>query len=115
MIGITKKLAAALVVAAMAGTATAGEHRPGYKAVTCYETVFETVYETVCVTEYVDVVKRVPYEKTVTKYDHCGKPYCVTVVCHKEVTERVATKVQKKVARKVAKQVAVTKWVKVCD
>jgi hypothetical protein len=102
-------VAAMAVVVAAAGTASAGDygHKPGYKAVTCYETVWETVW----VTEYCDVVKSVPYEKTVTKYDHCGKPYCVTITCYKNVTERVA----KKVAKKVAKQVAVTKWVKVCD
>ncbi|HUR53214.1 MAG TPA: hypothetical protein VMZ71_03735, partial [Gemmataceae bacterium] len=82
-------------------------NRPGYKAVTCYETVYETVW----VTEYVNVVKSVPYEKTITKYDHCGKPYCVTITCYKDVTVQVP----KQVAKKVAKQVAVTKWVKVCD
>ena len=102
MIGTMKKVAAALVLAgAVAGTAGAGDYanRPGYKAV--------TTYETVCVTVYVDVVKSVPYEKTVTKYDHCNKPYCVTITCYKDVTVQVA--------KKVAKQVAVVKWVKVCD
>ena len=118
MIGTMKKLVAAAVVAvAAAGTASAGDYaaRPGDKAVTCYETVYETVWETVWVTEYVNVVKSVPYQKEVTKYDHCGKPYCVTITCYKDVTERVAKKVAQKVAKQVAKQVAVTKWVKVCD
>ena len=110
MIGTMKKLVAAAVVAvAAAGTASASDYanKPGYKAVTSYETVYETVW----VTEYVDVVKSVPYQKEVTKYDHCGKPYCVTVTAYKNVTERVA----KRVAKQVAKKVAVTKWVKVCD
>jgi alkyl hydroperoxide reductase subunit AhpF len=108
MIGL-KKLAAVVVAAGLAGTAAAGDYapRPGYKAVTVYETVYETVHETV----YVDVVKSVPYEKTVTKYDHCGKPYHVTVTCYKDVTVQVP----KKVAKQVARKVAVTKWVKVCD
>jgi hypothetical protein len=110
MIGTMKKLVAAAVVAvAAAGTATAGDYanKPGYKAVTTYETVYETVW----VTEYVNVVKSVPYQKEITKYDHCGKPYCVTVTAYKDVTVQVA----KKVAKQVAKKVPVTKWVKVCD
>ena len=86
-----KRMAAAMVVTAgLAGTASATEHRPGYKAVTVYETV------------YVDVVKSVPYEKTITKYDHCGKPYHVTITCYKDVTVQVA------------KKITVTKWVKIC-
>ena len=102
MIGTMKKLVAAVVVAAgLAGTATAGDYgyKPGYKAVTTYEIVW--------VTQYVDVVKSVPYEKTITKYDHCNKPYCVTITAYRDVTVQVA--------KKVAKQVAVVKWVKVCD
>lgn len=104
-----KKLAAAVVMAGLAGTATANDygHKPGYKAVTTYKTVYETIYETILV----DVVRSVPYEKTITKYDHCGKPYCVTVTCYKDVTVQVP----KKVARQVATKVAVTTWVKVCD
>ena len=55
----------------------------------CYETVF------------VKVVKTVPYKKEVTKYDECGKPYCVTVTCYKDV------------AVTVAKTVEVVKYVKI--
>ena len=86
-----KAMAVAMVVAAgLAGTASASDYKAGYKAVTTYETV------------YVDVVKSVPFEKTITKYDHCGKPYCVTITCYKDITVQVA------------KQVCVTKWVKIC-
>ena len=102
MIGTMKKMVAAAVVAmGLAGTATAGDygHKPGYKAVTVHETVWVTVY--------VDVVKSVPYEKTITKYDHCNKPYQVTITAYRDVTVQVA--------KKVTKQVAVVKWVKVCD
>ena len=38
-----------------------------YKKVVCYQTVVST--ET----------REVPYERVITKYDHCGQPYCVTV------------------------------------
>jgi len=62
---------------------------PVYKKVVCYETVF------------VKVVKTVPYKKEVTKYDECGKPYCVTVTCYKDV------------AVTVAKTVEVVKYVKI--
>jgi hypothetical protein len=89
-----KKLVAAAVVAiATTGSVSASDYanKPGYKAVTVW------------VTQYVDVVKSVPYEKTITKYDHCGKPYHVTVTAYRDVTVQVA------------KKVAVTKWVKVCD
>jgi hypothetical protein len=62
-----------------------------YKTVTCYETV--TVMET----------RTEPYTRTVKMYDDCGRAYCVTRVCYREV-EVPATKV-----------VAVNKRVKVCD
>jgi hypothetical protein len=63
---------------------------PGYKKVICHETV------------YVTVTKSLPYQKEVTKYDHCGKPYCVTVTCYKDIVV------------KVPKTVTVVKYVKVC-
>ena len=107
--------AAAVLAAGFAGTASAGEYRPGYKQVTTYKTVHETVYDTVYDTIYVDVVKSVPYQKTVTKYDHCGKPYCVTITCYKDVTVKVPKQVARQVARTVCKTVPVTTWIKVCD
>ena len=64
---------------------------PVYKKVVCYETV------------YVKVTKTVPYTKSMTRYDHCGKPYCVDVTCYKDVCV------------KVPKTVAVVKYVKVCE
>lgn len=60
-----------------------------YKLVTCYETVTEWV------------CKEVPCTKTVVKYDHCGKPYCVNVTYTKVIEVPVT------------KTIAVTKWVKV--
>ena len=62
---------------------------PVYKKVVCTETV------------YVTLVRSVPYKKLVTKYDECGKPYCVTVTYYKDV------------AVVVAKTVEVVKYVKV--
>src|SRR5262249_15207849 len=44
-----------------------------YKYVTCYECV--TCYET----------RSEPYQKVFTYYDHCGKPYCVTKTCYRDV------------------------------
>lgn len=80
-----------LTVALVVGsTVTASACDPVYKKVLCEKTV------------YVSVTKSVPYEKEVTKYDKCGKPYCVTVTCYKDVTV------------KVPKTVTVVKYVKVC-
>ncbi len=61
-----------------------------YKKVVTYKTVEE------------QVVTKVPYQKTVVKYDHCGKPYSVSVTCYREVVETVC------------KKVPVVTWVKVC-
>jgi len=79
-------LAMAVVFGAVAAAAACD---PVFKRVVCTETVFVTV------------VKTVPYLKEVTKYDECGKPYCVTVIAFKDV------------AVKVAKVVEVVKFVKV--
>lgn len=40
------------------------------------------VYKTFCTYEN----RTVPYQAQVTKYDHCGKPYYVTVTRYKTVT-----------------------------
>jgi hypothetical protein len=91
MLTLVKNLAVVVAGLAASGAATAGEYGPQYKKV--------TVYQTVTYTKTVEV----PYQKAVTKYDHCGKPYNVTVTCYRNV-EITATK-----------QVPVTKYVKVCD
>lgn len=49
-------------VASPSASAGSGSHTPGYY----YKTI--TVYET----------SRKPYEYSVIKYDHCGRPYTVT-------------------------------------
>ncbi len=56
----------------------------------------DPVYKKVVVTEtvFVTVVKTVPFMKEVTKYDECGKPYCVTVVAFKNVAVTVAKTVE---------------------
>ena len=79
-----------LTVLAFGGTtAQACDKAPQqeYTWVTTYECV--TTWETKCE----------PYTKTVTKYDHCGKPYQATVTCYREVKVPVTKKVavQKKV------------------
>ena len=61
-----------------------------YKKVATYKAVKEAV------------IVKVPFEKEVIRHDECGKPYCVTVVCYREVTEYVS------------KTVPVVNWVKVC-
>src|SRR5436190_1818589 len=82
MFTFIKRLAAVAVVAGgLAGTVTAGDCGPVYKKVVCYQTVVST--ET----------REVPYEKVVTKYDHCGKPYCVTVTCYQTVEVTVTKQV----------------------
>lgn len=48
------------------------------------------------------MTKSVAYEKEIVKYDHCNKPYIVTVTCYKDVQSPVK------------KCVTVVKWVKVC-
>lgn len=79
-----------LVMTAVIGsTLTASACDPVYKKVVCQETVFVTV------------VRKVPFEKQVIRYDECGKPVCVTVIAFKEV------------AVKVAQVVEVVKYVKV--
>lgn len=84
-----KKLVAAVVtVVGLAGAANASDCPPGYKAV--------TVYQTVTFTRVVEV----PYPKTVTKYDHCGKPYAATVTAYRQMEVEYT------------KQVPVTKYVK---
>jgi len=84
-----KKLMAAVVaVVALAGVASANDCPTGYKAV--------TVYQTVTCTRVVEV----PYQKTVTKYDHCGKPYTTTVTAYRQMEVEYT------------KQVPVTKYVK---
>lgn len=52
-------------------------HQPccTYKLVKCYET------------------RQVPYAKTITKYDHCGRPYCCEVTCFKTVVVCVTKRV----------------------
>lgn len=76
------------MTAVLVSTVAASACDPVYKKVVCYETVF------------VIVVKTVPFEKEVIRYDECGKPVCVTVIAYKEV------------AVKVAKVVEVVKYVK---
>lgn len=90
-----RRLFDAAVLALMAlggavGAVQASEPVCMSKKVVCYETV----------TEY--VTYRVPYEKAVTKYDHCGHPCLAYVTCYRlvQVPEQ--------------NQVRVTKWVKVC-
>ena len=79
-----------LSVAVVFGSvAAASACDPVYKKVVCTETV------------YVTLVRSVPHKKVVTKYDECGKPYCVTVTYYKDV------------AVVVAKTVEVVKYVKV--
>jgi hypothetical protein len=73
------------------GFASATEPACTYKKVVCEQ------YVTVWVT------KSVPYTKEVVKYDHCNKPYTVTVTCWKDVQVPVQKCVQ------------VVKWVKVCN
>ena len=77
------------MTAVIGSTVAASACDPVYKKVVCQETVFVTV------------VKKVPFEKEVIRYDECGKPYCVTVIAFTEV------------AVKVAKVVEVVKFVKV--
>jgi len=80
-----------LSVAVVFGSvAAASACDPVYKKVVCTEMVFVTV------------VKSVPYKKEVIKYDECGKPYCATVTCYKDVAVRVV------------KTVEVVKYIKVC-
>src|SRR5262245_58027240 len=59
------------------------------------EYTWVTTYE--CVTTW--EIKCEPYTKTVTKYDHCGKPYQVAETYYREVKVPVVKKVavQKKV------------------
>lgn len=87
-------LAAAVVLSlGLAGNAKAGGYDPccHLKKVVTYECVIS--YE--CRTE--------AYQKAVTCYDHCGKPYTVWKTCYREVQVPVK------------KTVPVVKWVKVCD
>lgn len=90
-----------LVVAVLAGVSLAANRAAAcdplcppacvYKKVVTYKTVEE------------QVVTKVPYQRKVVKYDHCGEPYIVTETCYKEVVETVC------------KRVPVVTWVKVCE
>ena len=91
MFSITKRLAAVVIAAGLSGMAASASDYPGYRKVVTYQTV--TTF----------VLKEVPHEKVVTKYDHCGKPYTVVVTCYKTVEVPVT------------KTVPVVKYVKICD
>ena len=91
MFTFAKWLAAVVIAVGLSGAVASASDYAGYKKVVTYQTV--TTY----------VLKPVPYEKAVTKYDYCGKPYTVIVICYKTVEVPVT------------KTIAVVKYVKVCD
>jgi hypothetical protein len=85
-------VAAVMAVVGACGTLRAGDYAPPvYKKVVTYKTVEE------------QVVTKVPHQKKVVKYDHCGHPYHATETCYRGVIEVVCRKVP------------VVTWVKVCE
>jgi len=81
MRGFVKGLMAVVVVAWLGGVAAASDCPAGYVRVVTYRTV-------TCV-EQVEV----PYQRAVTRYDHCGKPYTATVTAYRTVEVTVTRQV----------------------
>lgn len=81
MRGFITFAAAVAVAAGLGGAAAASDCPAGYVRVVTYRTV-------TCVEEV-----EVPYQRAVTRYDHCGKPYTAYVTAYRTVEVTVTKRV----------------------
>lgn len=78
----TSLFAAVLAVSSLFGFAANDAFAGGCHSPCYYKTIV------------VNVPCRVTYQKKITLYDHCGKPYCVYVTAYKTVYKQVAKRVK---------------------